>query len=287
MKIVSQKILSIFTSKKSEKCELPVYQAVEFLKAFQRAGGTSQDLQAVIESKGNEKAKEIVNLLQNGLYEPTPSHKAAKEIMGNNYFGPEDAAKYLGVRPTRKQLIALAEIPYSKATLLECKDTHLLVAVFPMSLMEMLFNKRFADVFDTEAKEKTKKEFRNQIFALDPGEIEWRLVRKSPEKDSLQKEWIQQLQILGEKNRVASARVVVYAVISYFLKTGEQLFNNDYVHLRCVETEAISKRRITIIPLGEKKNEEIGGRLRIEHWWDDNMCYFVGLASMRKHDFLA
>jgi hypothetical protein len=284
MKIVSQKILSIFTSKKSEKCELPVYQAVEFLKAFQKAGGTSQDLQTVIESKGNEKATEMVNLLQNGLYEPTPSHKAAKEIMGNNYFGPEDVAKYLGVRPTRKQLSALAEIPYSKATLLECKNTHLLIAVFPMSLMEMLSNKLFAAVFDTEAAEKTKKEFRNQMFALDPGEIGWCLVRKSPEKDSLQKEWIQQLQILGEKNRVASARVVVYAIVSHFLKTGERLFNDGYVHLRCVETEAISNRRVTVVPFGEEKKEETGGELRVEHWWDDNVCYFVGIASVRKPD---
>lgn len=280
--VVSQMIHSLLGNKSEEKpCEISIHMAHEFLKCLGKEHLTKQDLQAVIESPGNERAREIVELIHNGLYEPSPDQNAAKEIMGNNYFGVEDVIKYLKVRPTRKQLAELADIPYSMKTLQELKESHMLVAVFPMSLTEMFNNKLFRSIFVKDYKEKEKQPFKGQQFTLDPGKIGWSLVRKSPEKDSPNKVWIAQLQILGKDNRTTSVRIMAYSVLCYFLKTGHKLFSDCQV--RCIEEDA-SGRRLTVGPFRESEEGRNNGGLRIECWWDDNRCDFVGLSSVRKPD---
>jgi len=46
----------------------------------------------------------------------------AKEIMARNMFGVEDAVRHFGVNPTRQQTAALSKIPWSEATLEQCRD---------------------------------------------------------------------------------------------------------------------------------------------------------------------
>jgi len=72
----------------------------------------------------------IARMMINGGYEPSTSQKLAREIMGTNFFGIEEAIKHFGVNPSKQQLAALAEVPFSEEVLRSAKDTHVLVAVF-------------------------------------------------------------------------------------------------------------------------------------------------------------
>jgi len=56
---------------------------------------------------------------------------------GKNFFGVEEAMKHFGVNPTCQQLAALSEIPFSETVLKQSKDDHILVAVFPLSILEI------------------------------------------------------------------------------------------------------------------------------------------------------
>ena len=78
--------------------------------------------QRVVDSKGNDLATKVVRLIQNGGFEPTTSQKRAREIMGKNFFGVEEAIKHFGINPARQQLAALSEIPFSEAVLEQSKD---------------------------------------------------------------------------------------------------------------------------------------------------------------------
>ncbi len=57
----------------------------------------------------------VLVLIQSGM--PTTSQKCAREIMGKNFFGIDEAIKHFGINPTPQQLAALSEIPFSKAEL--------------------------------------------------------------------------------------------------------------------------------------------------------------------------
>lgn len=63
------------------------------------------------------------------------SQKHVREIMGKNFFGVEKAIKHFGVNPTRLQLAALSEIPFSETVLEQLKDFHILVATVSTLVM--------------------------------------------------------------------------------------------------------------------------------------------------------
>jgi hypothetical protein len=45
----------------------------------------------IVESKDNDLAIRVIRLIQNGGFEPTAGQKRAREIMGKNFFGVEEA----------------------------------------------------------------------------------------------------------------------------------------------------------------------------------------------------
>ena len=61
----------------------------------------------------------------------------AREIMGKNFFGIEEAVQDFGVHPSETQLAALAQVPFTEEVLQSHKDTHILVAVFPLSILDI------------------------------------------------------------------------------------------------------------------------------------------------------
>jgi hypothetical protein len=79
-------------------------------------------------------------IVQSDRLELMTSQKRAQEIMSKNFFGIEEAIKHFGVSPTRQQLDALSEIPFSEAVLEQSKDTHILAAVFTLSILEILIS---------------------------------------------------------------------------------------------------------------------------------------------------
>lgn len=207
----------------------------------------------------------IARLMVNGGYEPSTSQKLAREIMGKNYFGIEEAIKHFGVNPTKQQLAYLAEVPFSEETLVASKDTHVLVAVFPLSLLGVrgIAKKSNQTLFYNQGW------YDKQAFAKDKGEVGWQLVRKVPVANSTSNE---QQALLSQDEETPTARIVVYTMIGHFLATGERLFENLYV--LCVDLGSDGCR----VRVGRFNADG----LDVYGWSDGGRRDGIGVASARK-----
>lgn len=199
-------------------------------------------------------------------FQQTTGQKRAREIMGNNFVSIEKAIRHLRIAPTTRQLAALAEIPFSEAVLTACKATHVLIAVFPISLLEV--RGRFdCELFCSEAVW-----YNSQVFAEELGETGWHLVRKTPVETSIRKTWSEQRALISNDEQIPTARLMVYTIISHFLAVGERLFETVYV--RCSDVVSDGSRVI----VGHFNSEG----LFVDHDWDHYRYDSLGLASARK-----
>jgi hypothetical protein len=274
MKTIVSRLCQLITGRtpaSKGKYSPPINQMSEFAQKLVAAGWISADFNRVIGSKGNVLADDLLYVNRNGIYVPNKVQKAAKEIMGKNILGIEDAIEHFKVRPSRSQLAALSEIPYSEAKLKACKDTHVLVADFQLSIVQMIDNKLFRHLIDDDTQKLEDSWLKKHGFAWNEGATAcWRLVRIEPEDDSFNKSWVDQLSMFGSENDPAPVRVAIYAAIGYFLKTGERMFKKGMS--RCAELD-MNGRRITVGPFKEDG-------LRVQAWWDDVRYYETGAASV-------
>lgn len=155
---------------------------------------------------------------------------AEVEILGKNFFGVEEAIQHFGVNPSKAETVALSEIPHTEGALTSYKDTRILVAVFPMSILEI--RAKVKDEPDRLFYDLTWCNGEN--FAGDRGELGWRLVYKAPVAYSTSKTWQEQQALIGEENEVPSARVMVYTIIGHYLVAGERLFGRGLVRTSSV-----------------------------------------------------
>ena len=166
-----------------------------------------------------------------GGYKPPTSHLRARQIMGKNFFGPDDAMKHFGTQVTRRQLVALSEVPFSEETLIACKETHILIAIPAASILEIR-----ELVSKLEPPEGQRKFFCNQdwydkeAFAKEKGQVGWYLVSKTPVQNSIGQNWDGKQELLGKDDETPSAQVMIYTMLAYFLSTGERLFEEIWVH---------------------------------------------------------
>ena len=244
-------------------------QGHEVLNKLEAAGLNSHLCQKVIDSKNNELAMKVVRLIENGGFEPSTNQKLARGIMKQNMFGIEEAIKFFGVNPSRQQLACLAEIPFSEEVLKSVKDTHILVAVFPMSILDIrgrverkLFQKR-EDVWYNH---------NNYKFSKDKGEIGWGLVCKTPVANSYGKNWDEQQALLSKEEETPSALIVVYTTVGHLLATGEFLFENLFVRTSSLATEDGH----VDVGLSATRGLYVNGDL------DSLRYHLLGLASARK-----
>lgn len=213
--------------------ELPVRQEHELLEKLEDAGLGTQEAQAIIESKDNMLARKVVAYIQRGGYDPSTNQKRAKEIMGENYLGPEDAMKHFGVSFTDKELVQLREIPFTEAELEACKKTHILFAGYPLSILDirnkakhLFYNQGWYD---------------NQAFAKNEKvNLQWYLIRKDEVPSSTSKTWQQQQSLLTDNETTPRASEVIYMVMLYCLVIGKRLFGNMYV--RCSDLGSGGRR---------------------------------------------
>jgi hypothetical protein len=247
---------------------LSVHKEHEVLLKLEAAGLTDELAQRVVDSKGNDLAMKVVRLIQNGGFEATTSQKRAREIMGRDMFGVEEAIQHFGVNPSKQQIAALSEIPFSEATLEQCKKTHVLVAVFPISILEIR-----GKVSQDQCLFYDQDWYNKQVFAKERGEAEWKLVRKTPVPNSTNEAWQKQQDLLASNEEIPTARVMVYTIIGHFLATGERLFESIYV--RCSDVLDSGGRRVFV-----------GGFVRlglgIYGSWGGDRRGFIGLASSVK-----
>ena len=242
-------------------------QSHELLNKLEAAGLNVSLAQKVIGSKGNDLATKVVRLIENGGFEPSSSEKRAREIMGRNFFGIEEAIKHFGVNPSEAQTAALSEVPFTEEVLEFCKDTHVLVAVFPMSILDIRGKVERTFFYSHE-----DSWYNKESFARDKGEIGWRLVRENPVSDSTSKNWDEQQALLGKDEETPSAQVMVYTIIGHYLATGERLFENVYVRTSSVVSDG---HRVRVGFFGQRG-------LFVVNWWDDGRFGGVGVSSARK-----
>lgn len=247
---------------------LSVHQEHEMLLKLETAGLTDELAQRVIDSKGNDLAAKVVRLIQNGGFETTTSQKRSREVMGRNYFGIEEAIKHFGVNPSKQQLAALSEVPFTEAALEECKNTHVLIAVFPLSILEI-----HGKVPSNQRLFYDQDWYNRESFAKDRGETKWHLVRKTPVDNSTSKTWDEQQAFLAKNEKTPTARVMVYTIIGHFLATGERLFERIYV--RCLDVDSHGDR----VLVGYFDSDGLG---IVSGYWVDYRFGNFGLASARK-----
>ena len=238
-------------------------RASECMRRLMEAGLTFEDLQQPIDDP--KMRERLVCFWRSGGYNPTTTQKRVREIMGRNFFGIKEAVRHFGVNPTRQQAVALSEIPFSEATLEACKETHVLVAIFPLSILEIRGKSTLFYNQDWYEKEP---------FARDRGDAEWQLIRKTPVEDSMSKTWQEQQTLLATNEETPKARLMVYATIGHFLATGERLFEKFYVRSSDVGSGGY---RVSVGAFGS-------GGLDIDRDWDDYRDDSLGLPSARKSE---
>ncbi len=249
---------------------LSVHKEHEVLLKLEAAGLSDDLAQRVIDSKGNDLAAKVVRLIANGGFEPSTSHKRAREIMGANCFGVEDAIRHFGLSPKKQEIALLSEIPFSEATLESCKESHVLVAVFPFSILEI----RGKVAGSGERLFYEQDWYNKQAFAKDKGEAGWHLVRKTSVANSTSKTWDEQQAILGTDEETPKARVMVYTIIGHFLSTGERLF--EKIHVRCVDVDSDGDR----VDVGDFD----AGGLYVNRYWVGYRYGGLGVSASRKSE---
>ncbi len=210
-------------------------------------------------------ANGVANFIKSGGVAPAIGQKRARDIMGQNFFGVEEGIEHLGVNPTRRHLALLSQIPFKEEKLERDKETHVPTAVFPLSILEM--RERFPDLFRDQDWYKREEE----LFARQ-AEVNWHLICKTPVKGSANKNWQEQLALVGEEDEVPTAQVVVYTIIGHFLATGERLFKDIYVRTSSLDSNGY---RVSVGGFHS-------GALGIYVCWDSDHCDFLALASARK-----
>jgi len=212
-------------------------------------------------------AERVAKFICNGGFNSNTNQKRAREIMGKNFFGIEEAIKYFGVNPSEEQLKTLSEISFSEDVLRELKDTHILVAVFPISILEIRERAERNLFYSHE-----NSWYNDQSFAREKGTISWELVKKTPVPNSTSKSWKEQQKLLQDNEQVPSAQIMVYTIIGHYLATKERLFENIYVRTSSLDSGG---HRVDVC------NFDSDG-LRVGDYWDGGRLDALALASSQK-----
>jgi len=177
--------------------------------------------------------EKVVTFVRSVDFVGTTQDRAFK-IMGPSFFGVADAIQHFQVIPSPHKLDDLSRIPFSERTLEECRDTHVLLAVFPLSINQIRNRvaAKHGHLFSDS------QWYQDQPFATDRGKTEWQLVRRTPVPNSTGAlTWQERVALLGRREEVPKARVVVYMMAAFYLLTGDSLFRNVRVYCADMRTE--------------------------------------------------
>lgn len=217
---------------------------LKVMEKLEMAGLDDKLAKKITDSEDDEFSKTIVKLIvKRNEFKSTESQREARKIMGKNFFGPNDAIRYFNLEPTEEEVKifseALAEIPFSRKTLEKCRNTHVLAAMLPISIIEIR-EKVDADIFDDDRDyiHKGEKEpdvwYHSREFALTRGKVKWILIRKKILPNSKYITWETQRKRVGINEEIPTAQELMYAVTGHYLKTGEKLFKKEFVRTKSI-----------------------------------------------------
>lgn len=154
-----------------------------------------------------------------------PPQSRAREIMGQNFHGPDQVAKHFGVRYREAELAQLAEILFSEEVLAACKDTHILIAGYPLTILDirerMIRNFYGQEWYNSEDfARKTKVQLR------------WHLLNKTDVPDSQWKGYEDQTALLGDDEEPAIACEMIFGMNLHVAVSGERLYKKCSVRCR-------------------------------------------------------
>ncbi|HBM45377.1 MAG: hypothetical protein UT05_C0011G0021 [Parcubacteria group bacterium GW2011_GWF2_38_76] len=169
----------------------------------------------------------------------------AIRIMGKNYLGPECWSS-LGIFATDKERDYFhSAVPFSREELETCKDTHILVAICSVSILDIREkvlelgerNYKMIGVFKGFYPSCQPAWYNEELFAKEKCKYGWYLVRKYPVSGSFKKTYEEQLSLLEGNEKNPNAALVLYTIIAHYLLTHEKLFKNRYIRTSSVASD--------------------------------------------------
>jgi hypothetical protein len=184
--------------------------------------------------------------------------------MGKNFFGIIDACAHFSVIPAKQQVAFYnSKVPFTESILEVCKDTHILIAIFSLSALDI--REQSPNLFYEQSWST------HQVFEKNKGKLGWQLIRKTPVPDSFKKNWDEQQVLLHEDETTPSAQVMVYTLIGHWKKTSERLFKKVFV--RCSDLDSGGDR----VHVGD-----YSGRLLVSSGWEGGRHSDLGVSASRK-----
>lgn len=151
----------------------------------------------------------------------------ARAIMNSNFFGTEEAVDHFKIVSPHECPDLFSGIPFSEEKLEKNKYTHILTAVFPISIVE-IGNVILPELFYSEE----RNWYKDLSFATRRGKAGWCLMRKKIFDHSTYRTWKQQC-CISKNEHALSARVLVYSIMGcYFVSnrnSKEHLFEDVFV----------------------------------------------------------
>jgi hypothetical protein len=157
--------------------------------------------------------------------------------------------------------------------LAELSKTHILVAVFPLSLTEINIRTHNKGIFC--GPDLYKKDFSDDDCSL----ASWMLIKREPVEDSFLKNWSEQEELVYsscDDEDSPGVQVLAYAIVGHYLASGEKLFKNCFVR-----TSSIGPRKNTHVDVGPFGLHGLG----ISYNPDDRKAPNMGIASFRDFYF--
>lgn len=176
-----------------------------------------------------------------GAYTPLLTESDAKNVMGENFVGRKEAQHAIGYEPDWQLEHLMQFIPVSRELLRECKDTHILVPGYPLSILDLqgVLESRFQkDIFAfpiTDKKYPLPLYF-DQPFARTKAGLRWFLVRKSVMLNSYDKNFDQQCEMLNQGEECPEAWELAYAMALYAAVKGIRLYEHDWAISKTIAT---------------------------------------------------
>lgn len=188
----------------------------------------------------------------------------AIRIMGHaNVYRPTHVCRVLG-GDYDPELVK--RVPFSAQTLQAAVGTHLLVAVAPLSLVEI--HGKCSEVFYSNRNPWFAES--EQQFAHVRPQAGWYLIRKEEVPGSIRMGWSEQQALLSDDEYVPSIAVLAQAAVLHYKRSGERLFGRFWVRTADVTAEGY-RAGVRFDPDG----------LYVLSW-NDNAIHYIGVASARK-----
>jgi hypothetical protein len=237
----------------------------ECMRRLMEAGLSFDDLQGAIDDPKFRRRLVMFWQRRGASIEETEAQQAARKVMGKNFLGLSGVVEHFGIVPTDEQIVALGEIPFNEATLKACAETHILVADVGLSLLNVRSKVRGGLFY-------TQDWYDNEKFATRTEKACWRLIRKTPVKDSTSKMWSDQKALLGDEDEVPTARAITYVTMLYYMARNERLFEDVYIRTSDVDSGG---HRVRVGHFDEDG-------FRVYRWFDSGRNGDLGVSSARK-----